>query len=452
MLTLDPEPIARMKRLAVTILTTVYLPACSGEVSNNPTDAGVLESNDNVRTHTTDAGNSTAPSTSSVQAVATTTAASAHSTQSSGTTGLASGNTTGSGSSLSSSGVSNSTGAVASSNDSTTDVSGTDETEESDTAQSATTTDSESNGDFTSTDSETGSDAESDAASNEQTDTSTSEPSDPAFDIDLVFLDESESSPEVVDSFVRAEAFWEELIIGDLPDITTRQQACNGPDIYVEGTIDDLQIFVAVGMIDGPDGILGAAGPCLGRPTWQGGLPLAGFMQFDSEDLERYAQQGRLDEVIIHEMGHVLGFGGVMWQEQGFLADPSDDNVARDTHFTGEKAIAAFDSIGGNAYSDAKVPVENVGGEGTANGHWREEVMGNEMMTSYMTNLEAVLSTVTLAALEDMGYEVDYTKAGGYEWPPPDERSGLFSLRAEPALPAIDFGDDILDLPFTTIK
>lgn len=266
-----------------------------------------------------------------------------------------------------------------------------------------------------------------------------------------MFLDDSESSEAVIDAFRRAEQFWEELIVGDLPDVTTRRQACNGPDVYVEGTIDDLQIFVAVGKMDGPDGILGAAGPCLGRPSWQGGLPLAGFMQFDSDDLKRYADNGRLDEIIIHEMGHVLGFGGVMWQQQGYLADASDANVARDTHFTGEKAIAAFNAIGGNAYSDAKVPVENTGGEGTANGHWREGVLGNEMMTSYMTNLEAVLSTVTLAALEDMGYEVDYSKAGNYVWPPPDERPRRFALKTEAEMEPIDLSNDILDIPLVIV-
>lgn len=452
-----------MKRLALTLLAIVTVPACDGEVLNPSSEGGTSGDNDNVRVSPGDGGaEPSGGSTAGHQGTgidspvpALTGTGDARSTTSA--EGSAFGNTnSGAASTLGTD--TNSVGVTTGDTNGTDQTTTNDGTSAGDTVLADTATDESSTdtsgGDVSNTDTPSSGEqsSEHDASSDKTSDSSTSEPLTPAFDIDLVYLDEAEASTAVVESFERAEAFWEELIVGDLPDITTRRQACNGPDIYVEGTIDDLQIFVAVGKMDGPDGILGAAGPCLGRPTFDGGLPLAGFMQFDSEDLERYAQQGRLDEVIIHEMGHVLGFGGVLWQEQGYLADASDENVARDTHFTGEKAIAAFDAIGGNAYADAKVPVENIGGQGTANGHWREQVMGNEMMTSYMTNLEAVLSTVTLAALEDMGYEVDYSKAGGYEWPPPDERSSLFSLRTEAELPPIYFGNDILDIPYSTVE
>jgi hypothetical protein len=428
-----------MKRTTLTLLTTVLLPACAAEGLNNTSDAGPVTSNDNVRV-TTGTDSNTAPATTtqpsgSSQATLTGTTSSVASTASDERSSSSAGTT--------------SFGAttVVAATESDESTSGlldprTSMQDESSTADSV---------DFTTTDSTTTEEALTGDSEPDASSVTSDAPVESEFDIDLVFVEDSESSEAVVEAFERAEAFWEELIVGDLPDVTTRRQPCNGPDVYVEGDVDDLVIFVAVGPIDGRDGVLGAAGPCLGRPTMQGGLPLAGFMQFDVEDLERYAQQGRLDEVIIHEMGHVLGFGGVLWEQLGYLADPSDDNAARDTHFTGEKAIAEFDAIGGNAYNDAKVPVENIGGQGTANGHWREEVLGNEMMTSYMTNLEAVMSSVTLAALEDMGYQVDYSKAGGYEWPPPDERSQFFSLRTEEALPPIELVNDILDIPFITV-
>lgn len=432
-----------MKRLPIIFLTSIFLPACSGEVADHSSDAGAL-SNDNVRTSGhADAGTGPNETGSSTSRPADS-VSSAHTTQgrSDATSSLESTLATSTG------GTSGLTGPSNPSSGSSSQVS-SEPSQGSGAAQSTTTQPTGASSTVADQTNDVASDASQ--SSSGETSSSDSTPVEAAFDIELRFVDDSESSDAVREAFERAEAFWESLIVGDLPDITTRRQGCNGPDIYVEGDIDDLQIFVAVGPIDGPDGVLGAAGPCLGRPTWQGGLPLAGFMQFDVDDLERYASQGRLDEVIIHEMGHVLGFGGVLWQEQGYLADASDENVRRDTHFTGEKAIAAFNLVGGNAYTDAKVPVENTGGQGTANGHWREEVMGNEMMTSYMTHMEAVLSTVTLAALEDMGYEVDYSKAGGYEWPPPDERNGPFSLRTEPALAPIDLGNDILDIPYVTI-
>lgn len=275
-----------------------------------------------------------------------------------------------------------------------------------------------------------------------------------AFNIELSFLDGQQGmslSASVREAFVKAQAAWERVIIGDLPDVNLRaRQACFAESgAYAEGTIDDLRIFVVVKAIDGRNGVLGAAAPCLARSD--NGLPFAGYMEFDSADLDRFAEEGRLHEVIIHEMGHVLGIGS-LWSHFDLLVDPSLGNTPLDTHFTGSRAIAAFDELGGQQYNGAKVPVENVGGQGTANGHWREDLLGNELMTSYMTNLEGVLSTITVGSLEDLGYEVDYAAADAYAWPPPDERRGGFSFLREgagleEASEPIHFGDDILDIP-----
>lgn len=268
---------------------------------------------------------------------------------------------------------------------------------------------------------------------------------------------------EIQSSFLRAEAYWETVIIGDLPDVDVRiEQACVADEgAYIQGLVDDLHIFVAAKAIDGVDGVLGAAGPCLSHSS-RNSLPIAGYMEFDTADLQRYSDEGRLDEIITHEMGHVLGFGGVLWsfpQESlggdPFLVDPTDvngnDPSPPDTHFVGPHAMAEFDAIGGSAYSGAKVPVENIGGAGTANGHWREDVMGNELMTSFMTERDGVLSSVTIAALEDMGYTVNYEAAENYAWPPPDERGPFSSLRVGEPLAPVDFGNDVLQLPVRNV-
>ena len=43
-----------------------------------------------------------------------------------------------------------------------------------------------------------------------------------------------------------------------------------------------------------------------------------------------------------------------------------------DPHFTGVQALSAFNAVGGSNYTaSAKVPVENTGGTGTADAHWR---------------------------------------------------------------------------------
>lgn len=88
--------------------------------------------------------------------------------------------------------------------------------------------------------------------------------------------------------------------------------------------------------------------------------------------------------------------------------------VQPDTYFAGQSAIAAFDAIGGAEYSGAKVPVENdyrQRGE-SVDGHWRGEVFVNEVMSAAW--ISSKISSVTVGALEDMGYTVNHGAADAF--------------------------------------
>ncbi len=107
------------------------------------------------------------------------------------------------------------------------------------------------------------------------------------------------------------------------------------------------------------------------------------MMQFDSGDLPALAISGELLPVVMHEMGHVLGIGSI-WGRKELLQNPSmPSNPGADTYFSGPRAIAAFDDAGGaTGYAlGSKVPVENNASAGSADSHWRESVMGPELMT-----------------------------------------------------------------------
>jgi hypothetical protein len=265
------------------------------------------------------------------------------------------------------------------------------------------------------------------------------------FTIELVFEDESSIAPAVRAAFEAARLRWETVIVGDLPDVYLSQSAtCDGHAL--PATVDDVILFVTVSELDGPDGLLGAAGPCAIRSRAPR-LPFAAAMDFDSADLDAFAQAGRLEEIVLHEMGHALGIGS-LWEGLGLVDDPSDGSGDADTAFNGPAARQAFDDVGGDAYLDGnKVPVENRGTEGEINGHWRESVLGNELMTTRMGATRAALSVVTIASLQDMGYQVDAAAADDYSWPASD---GAFALRVigPPVAPLeADFGDDLLRLP-----
>jgi hypothetical protein len=209
-------------------------------------------------------------------------------------------------------------------------------------------------------------------------------------------------------AFAQAETRWETLITGDLPDVNDDLPGnqCGG-NPATEGPFDDLTIFVTIEEIDGPGSVLGQAGPCFIRVP--GDLTVIGRMQFDVEDIELLESEGALQAVILHEMGHVLGFG-TLWEELELVEDvsePDPDPPLADTHFIGAKALLAFDAAGGTSYSGAKVPVQNDGGAGTVNSHWRDNVFDPELMTGFLNNGFNPLSAVTVASLEDLGYTVN---------------------------------------------
>lgn len=169
-------------------------------------------------------------------------------------------------------------------------------------------------------------------------------------------------------------------------------------------------------------------------------------MEFDAADLDAFAEAGRLEEIVLHEMGHALGIGS-LWEGFGLVDDASDGSGEADTAFNGPRAREAFDAVGGSAYlAGAKVPVENRGSEGEINGHWRESALGSELMTTRMGGAPAALSAVTIASLEDMGYQVDANAADDYSWPSAD---GDFSFRVAgaPAGLVVDLRHDRLALP-----
>lgn len=167
--------------------------------------------------------------------------------------------------------------------------------------------------------------------------------------------------------------------------------------------VDDLLIGVGIGDIDGQGGVLGSAGPqALGRT----GLPTIGVMQFDQADALNLLERGTWDEVVLHEMLHVVGVGTI-WQNQGLLRETGGT-----VRFTGENAIAAYEeafprAAAADPFSDLGVPVETDYGEGTAFGHWDEETFGDELMTGFAGS-RPEFSDLTLASLEDLGYETAY--------------------------------------------
>src|SRR5829696_10148319 len=187
-----------------------------------------------------------------------------------------------------------------------------------------------------------------------------------------------------MDAFKGAADRWSRMIVGDLPDIVVDGQR-----------IDDVLILARGADIDGPGRILGQAGATHVRPANAGDsafIPARGRMTFDTADLEQLEQRGTLNDVITHEMGHVIGVSGLIWGFKGLLNGAGTENPT----FEGRSAMEEYGRLRGDGSEPTPVPVENEGGPGTAGSHWREKVFRNELMSGFIAAAGNPISRMTV--------------------------------------------------------
>jgi hypothetical protein len=235
------------------------------------------------------------------------------------------------------------------------------------------------------------------------------------FTIGVRYVDRAPPSAAVVGAFNRAAARWERIIVdsvGSLP-VQLAAGACDSSQPAINERVKDLLILVHVRAISDTvpgQSILGESGPCLVRDP--GNIPLLGVMSLNSATLTSLAGSGLLDDVVEHELAHLLGFGTV-WDLDHLLRDSTTSNP----WFSGPDAQGAF-RVADPRYSDKIVPVEAGGGAGTTLSHWRESVMTNELMTGFIDSPGPnPLSAITIEAMADLGYTVDVSQAD--LWPTP---------------------------------
>ena len=203
-----------------------------------------------------------------------------------------------------------------------------------------------------------------------------------------------------------AVARWRTVVVDDLVDIpiVAPEASCFPTQPVLSETIDDLLIYVEFVAIDGPGKVLGQAGPCYVRS--ESSLPVVGYLKLDAEDLATMERAGTLDDVVLHEIGHIMGIG-TLWSMVGLLTGKGGD----DPVFTGASALEAYHELGGVGVA---VPVENTGETGSRDGHWRETEFGNELMTPFISGVPNPLSALTVASLTDLGYGATTSGASAY--------------------------------------
>ena len=249
------------------------------------------------------------------------------------------------------------------------------------------------------------------------------------FCVELVFT--SSPDPVLRVAAENAAARWSAIITGAVPPQPLNENTYTCAQVSIPPmvrTVKSLVIYVELAPIpSSTPGLitLGQAAPCWIRDI--GGLTVVGAMKLNSDYLINNLSATQREDVVLHEMGHVLGFG-TLWEPitgvTGMATLLQTPAPTGNPIFVGTQSVAKYVLAGAGAGATS-IPVENCGTGGTINGHWREASGGStttvgfgiELMTGYISapaGQRNPLSAVTIASLADLGYTVSYAAADIY--------------------------------------
>lgn len=165
------------------------------------------------------------------------------------------------------------------------------------------------------------------------------------------------------------------------------------------------------------ENVVGVAGPTLLRPRGETnvtGTTLMGFVKLSPDVVD----DSIFLDTIIHELGHVFGIG--MFNLECYLLNWSrlltfKSGTRWDENFVDEANGRYIGEAGNRVWTDTwgctqPLPISN------DRGHWDETCFIDEILSPRLTQGRvASLSALTVAGIEDLGYEVDYNAADPYD-------------------------------------
>ncbi len=236
------------------------------------------------------------------------------------------------------------------------------------------------------------------------------------FDIRIEFTS-TEVPDTYVDAFEDAVERWEEIITGDLPYSFVEGYGFVD-DILIEVAVEDIELtfegveqtILAISSVldQQPDGLASSAS-----------LPTYSRIVINSEEVGRLLN---LDEFVANTIGRALGFGA-LWEEFGLVRTINGVATYTGTNALREMAELSDDLNGVNVLED--------GADGAlAAEYWSEAVLDAELMTPRVELRrpdvgpgnpgvpDNPISALTIAAMQDLGYQVDYGAADRFSLAP----------------------------------
>jgi hypothetical protein len=179
-----------------------------------------------------------------------------------------------------------------------------------------------------------------------------------------------------------------------------------GADNITE-TINGVVIYAGIVPIDGPGGAVTRTTMCATRSAASKFQPMVSSIIIDVDDILLLGPP--LGDVIVHEMLHALGFGG-LWAPNTLL----DLSSGGDPRYIGTFGLLQCQLVAAAICAIGSVPVETAGGVGIANLHWREANFGSEMMTGFLNVDGNLISRMTVGAMNDLGFTVNPNAADDF--------------------------------------
>ncbi len=248
------------------------------------------------------------------------------------------------------------------------------------------------------------------------------------FPLDIVDGDGQRPLPlRVLLSMERVAIKWRRVIRSAPPGDVVRLQIgeCRNA-VPVSQFISGVRVLIKLDSL--PSRIAGQGGPCVVRSN---GLPLLGTVSLNLFTYNALSDR-KLDDLIQHEVGHVLGIGTV-WGRAAFSGLVLGDTASADPIFVGPAALAAFSRLGrGARFTGRPVPLQL-----RVLGHWRSDAFGGEVMAPSLTASAQPTSAVSVAALRDLGWNVETEAYDDYELPDA-VLSTVVSPRMQSVQPLVD--------------